>query len=75
MDGATGFDDQVKPQTEYRLIQDDNGAWYVIPLGEERTFVHWQAAMRGERHMPGHFEPRQVDGPHSVAFREWREIE
>lgn len=58
---------------EYRLIQDEDSHWYVIPVGEEETFVKWMAAMAGCRHLPAHFDPIRVDGPHTVAFTGWRE--
>lgn len=60
---------------EFRLVQDNENHWYVIPADELQVFCHWVAAMEGQRRMPGNFNPVQIDGPHKLVFKEWREEE
>lgn len=63
----------VSSPQEYRLVWDENSNWYVIPVGEETTFIHWCAAERGERHYPEGFEPCEVSLPENLRFTGWRE--
>lgn len=64
--------DQIDWRREYQLMQDYDAHWYLIPYGEEQVFQHWCEWMEGKRHKPGSFEPIAIDGPHKVAFKEWR---
>jgi hypothetical protein len=66
---------KLSSASEHRLIQDDDGHWYIIPVGHEQVFQRWVDAMtKGSRHLPANFEPVQVDGPHTVVFMGWREM-
>lgn len=59
---------------EYRMIQDDDGHWYIIPAGEEKTFYKWLDFRLGLRRKPANFEPIAVDGPHAVKFEKWNQV-
>ncbi len=55
---------------KHRLIQDNDGHWYVISAGSgmERVFDDWVKAME----FPD-FESKMVDGSHSVTFEKYEE--
>jgi len=55
----------------FRLIQDDDGHWYVIDVGNEAAFYAWCAAMQ-ECVATGDYEPKRVNGPRDVVFDSWR---
>lgn len=65
-------DDWGKRQA-YRLVQDDDGHWYIIRADELAIFNHWEEAMNGRRHMPANFEPKAIDGPHNLRFCDYWE--
>lgn len=54
----------------YRLIQDDDCHWYIIPAGDEDRFHAWCVAM-SECLPTGDWEPERVNGPHEVLFDSW----
>lgn len=54
----------------FRLIQDDDGHWYVIDVGDEAAFYAWCSAM-SECEPTGDYEPERVNGPHDVVFDSW----
>lgn len=61
------------PKQAFRLIQDNDGHWYIIKAGEVQIFGRWLDAMEGRRHMPADFSPVRVDRPESVRFCEYWE--
>jgi hypothetical protein len=65
--------DSIKWKQEYCVVSDDDGHWYVIPADKTATFVHWIAAMNGQRHFPADFEPIQIDRIEDLRFEKWRE--
>lgn len=61
-------------QKYFRLIQDDDGHWYVIRLSEVESFYQWiAAAPYWEGYEGPRFDDRMVSGPHCVAFPEYTE--
>jgi hypothetical protein len=56
---------------EHKLIQDDDGHWYVIPIHLETSFNDWNSYY-GKAAM--HFDEYRVDGPHRIIFKEWNVV-
>lgn len=57
-----------------RLIQDNDGHWYVILVNQERDFWDWVQACETNRlgtWKGGSYEDCRVDGPHAVYFADW----
>ena len=57
----------------YRLIQDDDGHWYVISKAKEIEFREWLESPEADDGVEPDFATR-VDGPHSVIFSNWNEV-
>lgn len=58
----------------YRLIDDDDGHWYVILVSEEKAFQKWlDAGPYWTKYKGKDFNECRVDGPHRVVFDSWRE--
>jgi hypothetical protein len=56
----------------HRLIQDDDGHWYVIPTSAITAFYRWVAAGPYWEGYDGPvFDNSRVDGPQSVAFTDY----
>lgn len=68
-------------ETPKRLIQDNDGHWYVIPSYVTHAFETWVTATKtgefngadGEPMDFPPFECMMVDGPHSVTFNSYNE--
>lgn len=72
----------VLDETPMRLIQDNDGHWYVIPSMVAHAFETWVTAMEtgnfnGADDEPMDFPPfddMRVDGPHGVTFNSYKEV-
>lgn len=58
---------------DLRLIQDNDGHWYVIPVSREEDFANWVLAQERCKPWTRKWEPERVDGPHAVTFQAWEE--
>lgn len=58
---------------KYRLIQDDNSHWYIIPVCETENFYEWNRKM-GED-LPCNWPEWlvHIDGPHRITFDEYKQ--
>lgn len=65
---------KCSPKQMHRIVQDDDGHWYIIKADELQIFNHWEEAMNGRRHMPADFSPVQIDCPQALRFCEWTEV-
>ena len=65
------------PSTEWRILQDDDCHWYMVPAELALTFYQWvedQCSEEPEDDTP----PRGcicIDGPHNLIITGWEEIE
>ena len=64
---------QLSTTTLSRLIQDNDGNWYVIPVDREDAFVDWVKCKERGIPMVTDLEPQLVNGPHTVGFLYWEE--
>lgn len=70
----------------YKLIQDDDCHWYVIPAELEEKFQEWvDLSVFGTKQISlwerladleekYDFNQYRVDGPHRIVFKNWSEI-
>lgn len=66
----------AKQSDLHRLVDDDDGHWYVIRVEEEKSFAQWlDAAPYWEGYKGKDFDQCRVDGPHTVQFASWSEID
>lgn len=56
----------------HRLIDDDDGHWYVIRVDEKEQFEVW--VMGDENYGGKDFAGCRVDGPQAIAFADWKEV-
>ena len=55
----------------FRLIQDDDCHWYVIPVGFEDKFYQWCGCMVACEPWDEEWEPERINGPHNCIFEKW----
>lgn len=61
----------VNGTKRYRLIQDDDCHWYIIPENFEGKFAQWEGCMVACEPWDDEWEPVPVNGPHVVVFGSW----
>lgn len=57
-----------------RLLQDGDGHWYLIPVGQETSFYFWVDGQ--EKAMDwtgGDYSERRINGPHTLVLLDWRD--
>ncbi len=57
----------------YEMIQDGDSHWYVIPVNRRADFQRWERAMWNCDDWKEDWQPRRVNGTHTVQFKEWSE--
>lgn len=60
-------------RTAYRLVQDNDCHWYVIPADRVESFNDWVQCQERSLPMETELEPERVNGPHTVTFTDWKE--
>lgn len=64
-------------ETPFRLIEDNDGHWYVIRVSVTDRFNDWISAIENDGPASyadwDYFESCRVDGPHAVHFGKWSE--
>lgn len=64
----------IETERRYRLIQDEDGHWYVIRVDETEKFEAWVAAgPYWDGYVGKDFGDLMVNGPHTVSFPTWSE--
>lgn len=59
----------------WRLIQDSDSHWYLIPYDSQDEFGEWELAMENYIEWNGtDFDSMRVDGPNRVLIIEWELI-
>lgn len=59
---------------KYRLIQDNDCHWYVIPAHRVEAFYVWVRCQEMGLPMTTDLEPVRVNGPHTVTFDDWEDL-
>lgn len=66
-------------EVSYRLIEDNDGHWYVIPTTEADRFNDWLSTIEkgnaADARDWDYFDGQcRVDGPHAVEFTKWKSL-
>ena len=57
---------------KFRLIEDNDGHWFVIPAAKEDQFYKWvKAQEEGKSYRGDASQFIEVNGPHNVLFTDW----
>jgi hypothetical protein len=66
----------MKTKPRFRLIQDDDSHWYVIPSDQLEAFQRWvTAAPYWEGYSGRDFDADRINGPPHFTFADWMEDE
>jgi len=64
----------VKPAQRYRLLSDDDGHDYLIPVGQEELFYQWMEALENYEETELDFEDARLNGvPARLSFTDPKE--
>lgn len=58
----------------WRLIQDDDAHWYMIPYEDVDAFHEWVMCPWDKEWTGKTFDDMRVDGPQAVLIKEWELI-
>ena len=59
----------MSDETYYHLVEDNNGHWYIIKVGEEENFEEWVDDKKNGRHSSFNYDYYRISGhPSMIHF-------
>lgn len=62
---------RITSKKPYRLIQDDDCHWYLIPYDLQPQFERWVSELQQDDYVD--FADHRINGPHTLKIYSWGE--